>query len=45
MGSKDSSIFDYCNNDRQPTNDDVIEALRLNPKVFPGMPHPAHFNS
>ncbi len=32
-GAKDATIFDYCNNSRQPSNRDVIEALLLNPKV------------
>ena len=33
MGAGDAAVFDYCNCKSQPADRDLIDALRLNPKV------------
>lgn len=32
-GPNDSTVFDYCNCSSQPADQDIIDSLRLNPKV------------
>ena len=34
-GPNDSTVFDYCNCSSQPADQDIIDSLRLNPKVSP----------
>jgi hypothetical protein len=33
MGAGDATVFDYCNCKSHPFDRDLIDALRLNPKV------------
>ena len=33
MGAADPTIFDYCNGSSRPSDRDIFDALRLNPKV------------
>jgi hypothetical protein len=33
IGSNDATLFDYCNCSNQPADRDIIDCLRLNPKV------------
>ncbi len=33
LGSNDATLFDYCNCSNQPADRDIIDCLRLNPKV------------
>lgn len=33
MGAGDSTVFDYCNGTSQPTDSDVIDAIKTNPKA------------
>ncbi len=35
LGANDSTVFDYCNCSSQPADQDIIDSLRLNPKVTP----------